>query len=101
MICSSVDLSWGGSTQLLLGVLKTAVSHVKVNPTGTCCISLKFRRTLNCMKFSSKSRYLTMPHEFEARKWFPNFQIQIISGTRCIGMCVIKSGIRLINSWTS
>lgn len=66
-ICSSVDLSWGGSTHLLLDVLKTAVesavSHVKVNPTGTCCISLKFRRTLNCMKFSSKSRYLTMPHE--------------------------------------
>ncbi|EMS65712.1 Separin [Triticum urartu] len=29
VICSSVDLSWGGSTHLLLGVLKIAVSHVK------------------------------------------------------------------------
>ncbi|KAM0870738.1 hypothetical protein ACQ4PT_039815 [Festuca glaucescens] len=29
MICSSVVLSWRGSTHLLLGVLKTAVSHVK------------------------------------------------------------------------
>jgi hypothetical protein len=30
MICSNVDLSWGGSTHLLLGVLKTVVSHIKV-----------------------------------------------------------------------
>nr|XP_051189058.1 separase-like [Lolium perenne] len=29
MICSSVGLSWGGSTHLLIGVLKSAVSHVK------------------------------------------------------------------------
>ncbi|XP_047043753.1 separase-like [Lolium rigidum] len=29
MICSRVDLRWGGSTHLLLGVLKTVVSHIK------------------------------------------------------------------------